>query len=175
MFSTYFRIFHTVSDRRTFGDIHVENEDVSLNCHLYTPHLQSVFLASDWSVILVTLSWLLIGKLFLVTLSCLLIGQTEPSCYNLSSVSSLSPSKERCLWSRAASEGGGGGGGGVVVEVVLWWWRWWWRCGGGGGDGGGVVVVKVVDAGGCGCGGEGGGGGGGGDGGGVVVLEVWWW
>ena len=40
-------------------DIHVENEDVSLNCHLYTPYLQSV-----WSLILVTISWLLNGQLF---------------------------------------------------------------------------------------------------------------
>ena len=42
MFSTslnVFVVFHTVSDRRTVGDIHVENEDVSLNCHLYTPYL----------------------------------------------------------------------------------------------------------------------------------------
>ena len=59
MFSIYFVVFHTVSDRRAVIDIHDENEDVSLSCHLYTSYLQSV-----WSIILVTLYWLLIGQLF---------------------------------------------------------------------------------------------------------------
>ena len=74
-FQPIFIVFLTVSDRREVGDIHVENEDVSLSCYLYTPYLQSdwsiilvfsnTFLAFDWSVILVTLSWFLIGQLFL--------------------------------------------------------------------------------------------------------------
>ena len=72
-------------------------------------------MASDWSVIFsntfLSFDWSN-GTIVLQLILCIL------------TVSSLYPSKERCLWSRAASEGGGGGGGGVVVvEVVLCWWR----------------------------------------------------
>ena len=57
-FQPIFVVFHTVSDRCAVGDIHVENEDVSLNCHLYIPYL--LF----GPLFLVKLSWLLIGQFF---------------------------------------------------------------------------------------------------------------
>ena len=81
-FQPIFVVFHTVSNRLAVGDIHVENEDVSLNCHLYTPYLQSVwaiifnntFLASNWSVIFSNTFLASDWSVILATISCLLIG-----------------------------------------------------------------------------------------------------
>ena len=54
------------------------------------------------------------------------VSSLYPHC--IPTVSSLYPSKERCLWSPAVAEGGGGGGGGG-----WWWWRVAEAEGGGGG------------------------------------------